>query len=488
MNTTIVAIAALYFAAMIGIGLWAARRTRTSADYFVAGRGVGMVAIALATMSSAMSGFLFIGGPGIQFKFGFGTLLLTMPAAASFALAWYLLAKRLKGLAMVRPMMTIPDAVAARYNSRLARGLAAVAILLGVIGYLGTQTLAMGVVLARIFELELAAGVALGVAIVAVYSVAGGMIAGIYTDVAQGILMVIAALVTFVLALSLGGGMGNMVSTIGSGNPDWVSPFGVLGPGIVIGWYLVFCLGTIGQPQVIHKFYMIDDVRKLKWGAIVAACSAMLASLVWLGIGTSMRYLSDTGGIEVPTPDESAPLFMLHYAPAVLAGIFFAGVAAASMSTADSFLIIGASAIVRDLPLALGRELDESRQLRYGRIATLLLCLAAGAVAVASGELVAVLGIFGFGMFASALAPAVGLGLNWERGTVQGAVVSLAVGIVGTLLLELNAQLGWIENLLPSYVYRTAAVFIASFIAYIGVSLLTPQRPIDEDVAYVMRL
>mgnify|MGYP000571706848 CR=1 FL=1 len=85
MNSTIVAISAGYFGLMIVIGLWAARRTKTASDFFVAGKGVGLVAIALATMSSAMSGFLFIGGPGIQYQFGFGTLMLTMPAAVSFA-------------------------------------------------------------------------------------------------------------------------------------------------------------------------------------------------------------------------------------------------------------------------------------------------------------------------------------------------------------------------------------------------------------------
>ena len=488
MSTTIVLISAAYFAVMIGIGLWAATRTKTNADYFVAGKGVGILAIALATMSSAMSGFLFIGGPGIQFSLGFGTLMLTFPAAVSFGLAWFLLAKRMKLLSMVRPMMTVPDAIHARYDSNWARGLAAVAILLGVIGYLGTQTLAMGVVLGRIFDISLTHGVMIGVAIVALYSVAGGMIAGIYTDVAQGAIMVVAALITFYLALDLGGGMGNMVTTIGAQDPDWISPFSKLGPGIVIGWYLVFSLGILGQPQVAHKFYMVNDVRKLKWGALLATACAMIASLVWLSVGTVMRYLSVSSGVEVPAADEAAPLFMLNYAPALLAGIFFAGVAAASMSTADSFLIIGSSAVVRDLPLAFGRQPSDAAQLKYGRIVTLVLCLAAGALAVVSGQLVAVLGIFGWGMFAAALAPALGLGLNWSRATVEGAVASLVFGIVGTLFLELNNQFGWWPDLLPGYVYRTAVTFIGSFIVFVGVSLLTPRRALAPDIAAVLRV
>ena len=487
MNTTIVTVAAVYFAGMLGIGLWAARRTKTHEDYFVAGRGIGIWAIALATMSSAISGFLFIGGPGIHFQFGFGTLMLTFPAAVSFGLAWYVLAKRMRLQAIVRPMMTVPDAIHARYDSNVARGLAAVAVLLGVIGYLGVQTLAMGHIFARIFDISLSAGVITGVVIVAAYAVAGGMIAGIYTDVVQGAVMVVAALIVFLLAVDIGGGMGNMIAIIGSRDPDWVSPFGVLGPGVVLGWYLVFSLGILGQPQVAHKFYMIDDPRKIRWGAVVAAVCAMLTTLVWLSVGTVMRYLSDTGAVELGAPDEAAPLFMLQYAPALLAGVFFAGVAAASMSTADSFLNIGAAAIIRDLPLAFGRNPDPVSQLRWGRIVTLLLAILSGVVALASGKLVAVLGIFGWGMFASALAPALGLGLNWARATKQAAIASIAIGGGLQIFLELNNSMGWMENPLPGYMYRAAASFLISFIVFIAVSYLTPRQRIADDVAAVMR-
>ena len=487
MNATIIVVAAIYFVGMIAIGLWAAARTRTSADYFVAGKGVGMWAIALATMSSAMSGFLFIGGPGIHYQFGFGTLMLTFPAAASFAIAWYLLGKRMRLLAAVRPMMTVPDAIHARYDSNLARGLAAVAILLGVIGYLATQTLAMGVIMARIFDLAVWQGVVLGVAIVAVYATAGGMIAGIYTDVAQGGIMLVAALITFVLALETGGGMGNMIQTIGASDPDWVSPWGTLGPGIVIGWYFVFALGILGQPQVAHKFYMIREPKRMKWGAVVAAAAAMVTSLVWLSVGTVTRYLSETGELVLPMADDAAPQFMLQYAPALLAGVFFAGVAAASMSTADSFLNIGAAAIVRDLPLAFGREPDAEAQLRWGRIVTVTLAVAAGGVAIGSGQLVAVLGIFGWGTFAAALAPALGLGLNWSRATPAAAIASLAVGVLLQVLLELNAALGWAPDLLPGHVYRAAVSFVLSFIVFIAVSLVTKPRTLAADVEAVMR-
>lgn len=476
-SPTLIAVCLAYFALMVAIGLWAARRTHSAEDYFVAGRGLGLWPLALATMASAMSGFAFIGGPGAQFQFGFGSLLLTFPAAVSFGLAWYLLGTRLHALAARQPLMTLPDVLNARYQSRAVQGLGTLALLLGVLGYLATQTLAMGVVFAALFGLPLVAGIWIGVAVVAAYAVAGGMIAGIWTDVVQGLLMAGVAVLVGALALEVGGGLGPMLRGIAErGGADWVGPFGTLAPGVVIGWYLVFSLGILGQPQVAHKFLMLRAKADLRWGAVIAAAAAMLTSLVWLSLGTVSRFLAGEGLLKVPTPDEAAPRFLMAHAPALLTGLFFAGVAAASMSTADSFLNIGAAALVRDLPATLGRAASAETQLRWGRWLTLALAALAGALAQASGELVAVLGIFGWGLFAAALAPALGLGLCWPRAGAPAALASMATGLILQLGLELNARFGFWPGLLPEGVYRAAVALAASFIVFIAVGFLAPAQ------------
>lgn len=467
----IAAITLSYLGGLLLIGLWAARRTRNSADFYVGGRRFGLLAIALATMSSAMSGFLFIGGPALQYKLGFGTLMLTLPAAVSFALAWYLLGKQLMRLARSHDILTIPDAIFARFHSNTARGLSAVAILLGVLGYLATQTLAMGVVLVSIFDLSLIHGVLLGVLIVATYSVAGGMIAGVYTDVLQAGVMLIAALGGFYLALTSGGGLGNMLTSIASNIPAYVSPWGTVPASLALAWYLVFSLGILGQPQVAHKFLMLRDPRLLRWGAVVAAITAIIASLIWLGIGTATQFL-DTQGELLNNADHAAPWFMLHYAPPLLTGLFFAGVAAAAMSTADSFLNIGAAAIVRDLPLALGKNPSAQQQLRRGQAATLLLAISAGGIAIFSGELVAILGMLGWSTFAAALMPSLGLGLNWSRATATAAIASMSCGLSLQIVLECYARFE-LGPALPGHIYRAALALLVSLLVFIGVSFLS---------------
>jgi len=147
----IVGVALAYFAVVAGISVWAARRTRTAADFFVAGHGIGLVALTVASVSTSVSGFAFIGGPGLLYATGLGALYIILPAAVTNVLGAWVLAKRMRLLGEARGLLTVPDAVGARYNSPLAQGIAAVAILCGTVGYVATNCLAVGYVLDAIF-------------------------------------------------------------------------------------------------------------------------------------------------------------------------------------------------------------------------------------------------------------------------------------------------------------------------------------------------
>src|SRR5688500_10929883 len=213
---TIVAVAVVYFSLVAAISVWAARRTHTASDFFVAGQGIGLVALALASMSATVSGlpfiggpglgspigpggglvvlpvasmsatvsgFAFIGGPGLVYTIGLGAIFLVLPAAITNSMGAWVLAKRMRLLGEVRGLFTVPDAIGARYESRAAQGLSAVAILVAVIGYMATNILALGVVINAIFGTGIGWGIWIGMGITLAYSVSGGILAGIYNDV-----------------------------------------------------------------------------------------------------------------------------------------------------------------------------------------------------------------------------------------------------------------------------------------------------------------
>ncbi|MCH9652069.1 MAG: hypothetical protein K0U98_27815 [Deltaproteobacteria bacterium] len=475
--------ASLYLAAVLLIGFWAARRTQSAKDFFIAGQRVGLLVTGLATMSAAFSGFVFIGGPGLTYRMGVASLFICIPVSFTAGLLCWSVAKRLRLLAGVREVFTIPDAFFYRFQCRRTSGLAAVAIVFGTVAYLGAQLLAMGRLIEAIFgtrELfghwSLAIAMTLGLVVVLTYSVAGGMVAGVYTDLFQGALMVVAAGGVFYYAMKAGGGLGSIAETIAGSDrfgPEFLDPLGSVPIFTALGFFFVFGLGNLGQPHMLHKFYMLDDPRKLKWFPLLLGFTQSACVLIWLGIGLAVPALV-VGGRLAPLerPDDAAPAFLLNFVPEMLAGLVFAGVLAAIMSSADSFVNIASAAWVRDLPRALGRPI--ANELAWGRVATIGTAGLAAVVAYFYGDLIALLGTFAFGTFGAALGPALAIGLNWKRVTAGAASASILTGMSLNIALELLQR----QSLFPSLpaipfapgVLPTAVSLAASFTVLLAVS------------------
>ncbi len=484
---TIIVVGVAYFLACSGIGWWAARRTRTADDFYVAGRSIGLVPFALAAMAATLSGFAFIGGPGLVYAIGMTAVFIILPAAITNTAGAWVLGKRMRLLGEVRRLVTVPDAVGARFRSPAAQGLSAVAILCGIVGYVATNVLALGLVVDALFGVGLGAGIWIGTAITLAYSASGGILAGIYTDVFQGALMAIASTIVFVFALDSGGGLAAITRTIQQVDPALLGPWGTRGAMVALSFFFVFAVGSLGQPHIAHKYYMLKDVRRLRWYPLLMTVSMILAQLLFVSVGIAMRALVARG--EVPPlarPDDATPLFLLEHVPVVVSALVFAGVAAAIMSTVNSFLSVGAAAITHDLPRALGRPVGA---LRHARLWTAVLSLLAATLAHASGTLVAFLGIFGYGLFAATLVPALALGLNWQGATREGAIASIVVGLAMTLGLETAA---WLKLMsLPTGVTVSGLSLVVSMLVFVFVSLSTQARAagqLDPDVKLVMEV
>ncbi len=467
-SPTIIVCVVIYLAACLLIGVWAMKRTRTIADYLVAGRTLGPFVIIIAAMSSIMSGFGFVGGPGLVFESGTSSLWMTFPSTFSFALSWILVGKRLCLLAEVREVLTLPDAIEARYGGRWPRLMMALAILLGVLGYLGTQVLAIGMVLVAVFGVKLPVALMIGLGVLAFYSVAGGILAGVYTDLFQGLLMMVSALAVLYYALEAGGGMSEISTTLWEMDPEFIGPWGTRGPLTSLSWYMLFVIGAVGQPHAITKFLMLRDVRQLKWGALLTGASYAVLSLLWMSVGFSMRALV-AGGVQgqLDSPDLAAPVFLLNYTPGWLAGMVFAGLLAAIMSTSDSFLNIGAAAIVRDIPIA-WRGRAVANELFWTRVFTGVLLVASALFALYMENLIALLGTFGWGTFAAAIVPSVAIGLNWKRATGSACVLSIGTSIVLNFALELSARQG--NHILPHGMAVGCFSLLVSIAVFVGVS------------------
>src|SRR4051812_36076965 len=484
----VITVGLLYFAVIIAISVWAARRTRTASDFFVAGKGIGLVALTVASVSVSVSGFAFIGGPGFIYAVGLGAMYIVLPAAVTNVMGAWVLAKRMRLLGEARSLLTIPDAIGARYRSRGAQGLSAVAILVGIIGYMATNALAMGVVINSIFGVGLGWGIWIGMGVTLAYSASGGILAGIYNDVFQGTLMAVASVVVFFFVLSFGGGLGDISRTILAHDAILLGPWGKITPLAALSFFFVFSMGSLGQPQAVHKYYMLRDPLQLKWYPLLKTVGLVLVLLLYFSVGVGVKAFVLSGRLApLTSPDQATPALLLNVTPIILAALVFSGVAAATMSAANSFINIGAAIVTHDLPLALGGTVRN--ELGWARALTVLMPVAGAITAQRSGAMAAFLGIFGLGVVASTLVPALAVVLNWQGATRSGAMASIATVLVVTLALETAAYAKVFT--FPADVTASAVAMVASFLVFFVVSWLTRRRAtadLDPDVRLVMEL
>ncbi len=484
----------LYLAMCVGVGLWAMRRTKSAGDFFVAGRSLGPIVVGLALFSSTMSGFGFVGGPGLVYSTGISSLWICLTSPMGYALGFYLVAKRIRIIAEIRDTVSLPDIVAARYDSEAARLLTAVTIILGVMGYMATQILAMAIVLKSLLgstvmfaDISLFACAAISTTVLVFYSVTGGIIASVYTDLVQGAIMIVAGAFICITAITVfDGGMLEASTTLFADDPESIMPFGTAGVVTCVAWFFLFGMGSAGQPHLITKMMMNKNIADIRWILPLSVFGYSVAALLWISVGLIMRSVV-VGDVQGPlaVADAAAPMFLSTYAHPLLAGVVFAGLFAAIMSTADAFLNIGAAAIVHDIPCALrGRPMNN--ELRSARWATVILSVVATGFALYSyylnDRLVALLGAFGWGTFAAAIVPVVVIGLNWQRATKGAAIAAITT----SLLINFSIEVFAIE--IP---YGMAGGFIAlvtSMTLFIIISMLDKPRDIAPDIRQAMEI
>jgi SSS family transporter len=491
-NPIILTSVGLYMLLCIAVGIWALRRTKSSHDFFMAGRNLGVMVTAFAVFSTTLSGFGFVGGPGLVYRMGMSSIWMVVIAVLGFSVTNFLHGKKLRLLSELGDSKSLPDVVFLRYNNNNTRILIAIAIILGVFGYLATQILAMSVVLKDILnETEMFAELTLGTSmifscsILVFYSVTGGIIASVYTDLIQGGVMIVAAiLIFFTVMYTFDGGITEMNQVIQSDDPAAIGPWGTLGMIGCMSWVLMFGLGGSGQPHVITKLMMNKKVSDVKHILPISILGYLFSGLLWIGIGLVMRALVVSGRHpELAGADEAASQFLQHYAHPVLAGIVFAGLFAAIMSTADAFLNIGTAAVMHDIPKAIGKTIKN--ELQWARITTVIITVIAAFFAVwasNNGDLVALLGAFGWGTFAAAIVPVVTLGFNWRRGTAIAANVSIIV----SLLMNFIVKIGKIS--IPYGIDVGALSMLVALFLFITISFFTRQDKLDSDVEEVLQM
>ena len=475
----------LYFALVLGVGYYFYKRSHSMEDYFLGGRSMNPYVTAMSAQASDMSSWLLMGLPGAVLLLGIGEAWIGIGLAIGSYLSWLLVAKKLRIHSEVSGnALTVPEFFSNRFKDEkgVLRIVAAVIILFFFVIYVASGFKGSGVIFTTIFpEIGLEVAMAIGGIIIVAYTFMGGFKAVAWTDFFQAILMVVAIVV---VPLATIGNTNGGWDAISAGLDDLGTEFmNIMYDGgeqmtfIGILSLMAWAFGYFGMPHIIVRYMAIRDAKEVK--------VARRVSLIWIVLALSFAILVGVvgrgylivqyGGIPDDFNAEHIFVFLSgDLFPALIAGILYAAIMAAIMSTADSQLLVASSSIVNDIlgktKWAAAQENIENKLMWISRGIVIVIAIAALLLALFGGSNIMGLVSYAWAGFGAAFGPLVILSLYWKRMNFQGAVASMAVGFATVIL--------WNTFLASSTgIYELLPGFIFALIAGVVVSLVTAEPP-----------
>jgi sodium/proline symporter len=470
-----------YLVVLMGIGIGSARSSSGGlADFFLGGRRMNRVVVALSAVVSGRSSWLLLGVTGMAFTMGASALWAVAGYTVVEAFLFLFYAPRLRRFTAHHDGITIPDFYADRFRDRGGlRVVLAGVILIFMVAYVAAQFVGGGKAIGASFGLAPGTGILITAGIVLAYTVLGGFLAVSLTDTVQAVFMLVALLALPILAIGEFGGWTAMMAELrllDAGLPD---PF-ALSVGAGLG-FVAIGLGSPGNPHILVRYMSIRDPAQLRFAAVVGTAWNVLmgAGAVLIGM-VGRAWLGGVEALPLQDPENLFPVLAQQHLPPVLFGIVVAAIFAAIMSTADSQLLVAASTVVRDVHEKVIRRAPLSRRLAvlYSRLVVAGLVAAALVLGWAADDLVFWLVLFAWAGLGASLGPTSILAMFWSRTTAAGVYAGLVAGTVTTFVWYFTPALkGFLYELIPA--------FAAGLLATVVVSLLT--RP-PQDAAGMMRV
>ncbi len=474
---------ALYFILMIGIGLFAWKRsTDTSEGYLLAGRNLSPGVAALSAGASDMSGWLLLGLPGALYASGLVEAWIGIGLFVGAVANWIVVAPRLrKQTEELGNALTIPEFLANRFPDKAValRVISAIVIVAFFTVYTAAGLVGGGKLFETAFaDLLPAAGMSdymLGIwitaGVVLAYTMVGGFLAVSLTDFVQGCIMVV-ALVLMPLVVILGpgseGGFGAILRDV---DPDFLnltSGLTVLGFVSAVTWGL----GYFGQPHIIVRFMAVRSVADVAPARMIGLTWMAVSLVGAIGVGIAGRAFAEREGIAVDDPETIFIVLSEMLFHPLITGFLLAALLAAIMSTISSQLLVSSSSLTEDFyRLFFRKDASEREAVNVGRVCVALVALAA--IVIARDPNSQVLGLVSnaWAGFGAAFGPLIILALTWDRMTGAGAVAGLVTGagvVALWIMLGLNADFIGGQGL-----YEIVPGFIAAWIAIVAVSKAT---------------
>jgi cation/acetate symporter len=467
----------------LAITYWAARRTRTTKEFFAAGGNVSAVQNGFALAGDYMSAASFLGIAGLVSLQGFDGLIYSVGWLVGWPIVTFLIAEPLRNLGTY----TFADVVAFRMRQRPVRIAAAAGTLVVVSFYLIAQMVGAGNLIHLMFGLSYEVAVILVGGVMLLYVLFGGMIATTWVQIIKAVLLLLGAILLATLVLIEVGGLGALFGEARADYTDAVLAPGslVANPLEVVSLGLALMFGTAGLPHILMRFYTVPDAATARRSLSYATALIGLFYLVTFVLGFGAAVLVGRDAIKGVDPggNMAAPLLAEVLGGTGFLGFISAVAFATILAVVAGLTLSGAAALSHDLWGHVVRKgkIEQAEQLRVARIATIALAaLAIGLGVLFEGQNVAFMVGLAFAIAASANFPALLLAMTWRGFTTAGAVASMVTGMVTSVTLITLSPTVWTKLLEqgPAIIELSNPGIIsipAAFLVAIVVSLARPE-------------
>ena len=477
--TVIVGVLVVYLLILLGLGLWGSRSSGSVAGYYVAGKQLPSWVIAFSSTSTGESAWLLLGLTGMGYAVGFHALWVVLGEFLGVLIAWKYVARPFKEYTDRYDSITVPDYLESRFHDvgHVMRVISMVIIVSMVTAYTAAQLTASGKAFGAFLDTSYSTGVWIGAAVILYYTSVGGFKAVAYSDVFQGVLMLLCLAVLPVVGIAAVGGWSSLLEGLRVQDQNLLGVMGANGVSlrgfIDVAGFIAIGLAFMGSPQLLTRFIAARGQRDIVQGGRIAVFVILVFDIGAVFGGMAGRVLFP-GLIDQETilPVMSSELF-----PALFTGIFLVVVLAAIMSTVDSLLILASSAVVRDIVQKIFNPDVSERQLSlYGRGVTVVIGAVALAAALTEARAIFWFVLFAWSGLASAFTPVVLCSLFWKGTTRAGAIAGMVSGFLTAVLwvLLFKEQFFDLYEIIPGFVVGCAVT--------IGVSLATspPEGAAEE--------
>ncbi|MBQ7834666.1 MAG: sodium/proline symporter PutP [Ruminiclostridium sp.] len=472
----------LYFIVMLAIGVISYKRSKNMSDYFLGGRQLGTWSTAISAQASDMSGWLLLGLPGSILVSGLTESWIAIGLFIGTYLNWKIIAARLRKMsAAAGDSITIPEYFQNRFSSKspVVRFVCAAIIFVFFLVYTASAFSSGAKLFEFVFGLDYTISLTIGAVLIIAYTFLGGFLAVCWTDVIQGILMFIALIVVPIVCICVTPDfMGVVNESISSGElaANYLSFFenkdgGFAWQTIVSG--LAWGLGYFGMPHILVRFMAIKSADLIKKSRLIACIWVFvtLGAAVFVGV-VGHAYLNAPGNEAILEQfnaiGDAERIFMFMSAtllPAVLAGIILCAILAAIMSTADSQLLVTASAVTADVFALIKKDASEKTQMWISRGTVIVVAIIAYILALDPNSSVMGLVSYAWAGLGAAFGPAILLSLFWKRMNITGAVAGMITGGVAVIVWEQFCGATGVYSLLPAFALALVAVVVGSLVS-----------------------